>query len=334
MISYHIFLLLLNIVHNYCLKSFQNGHIEQSSRNELFKYINQNPKFQWKAITNQHQFRRNIQSENQFVKSIPVVSHRNLDIKIPRVFDAREYWKNCSRIRRVNDESHCAANWVIATVDSISDRICIRSNGRIDVQLSARDAISCGYGIGCFAGSELDVLTYWMENGIVTGGSYEEKTGCQPFPFPKCSHYITSKYPKCGKETYGFPLCEKICQYGYRNSYENDKFYGEKFYNVEDNAEDIQKEILMNGPVVASISVNVDLLNYTSGVYFPSPKSSNFGWITIRIIGWGYENNTPYWLCVNSWNEQWGDKGLFKVLRGKQAGFIESYVRAAIPKII
>ena len=27
----------------------------------------------------------------------------------------------------------------------------------------------------------------------------------------------------------------------------------------------------------------------------------------IRILGWGVEEGTPYWLVANSWNYDWGD---------------------------
>lgn len=37
----------------------------------------------------------------------------------------------------------------------------------------------------------------------------------------------------------------------------------------------------------------------------------------VKLIGWGTENGTPYWLVMNSWNETWGDKGMFKILRGQ-----------------
>ena len=36
----------------------------------------------------------------------------------------------------------------------------------------------------------------------------------------------------------------------------------------------------------------------------------------IKVIGWGTENGEDYWLCVNSWNDTWGDNGLFKILMG------------------
>ena len=53
----------------------------------------------------------------------------------------------------------------------------------------------------------------------------------------------------------------------------------------------------------------------------------------IKILGWGTENGTPYWLVANSWNYDWGDKGYFKILRGNDECGIESDVVAGIPKI-
>lgn len=44
----------------------------------------------------------------------------------------------------------------------------------------------------------------------------------------------------------------------------------------------------------------------------------------IKIIGWGVENDTPYWLVANSWNTSWGEKGFFKILRGANECGIEN----------
>jgi len=44
------------------------------------------------------------------------------------------------------------------------------------------------------------------------------------------------------------------------------------------------------------------------------------------MVGWGVENNQNYWLVKNSWNEQWGDGGFFKILRGHDECGIEDDV--------
>ena len=55
--------------------------------------------------------------------------------------------------------------------------------------------------------------------------------------------------------------------------------------------------------------------------------------ILLLMIGWGVENGEKYWLCVNSWNDEWGDKGLFKIKRGSNECGIENSVNAGDPKL-
>ena len=62
-------------------------------------------------------------------------------------------------------------------------------------------------------------------------------------------------------------------------------------------------------------SVNEDFLTYKSGVYRHTTGGS-LGGHAIKVIGWGHESGLDYWLCVNSWNDTWGDKGLFKIQMG------------------
>lgn len=52
----------------------------------------------------------------------------------------------------------------------------------------------------------------------------------------------------------------------------------------------------------------------------------------IRILGWGTENDTPYWLIANSWNTDWGNNGFFKILRGENHCGIEGEISSGLPK--
>ena len=29
----------------------------------------------------------------------------------------------------------------------------------------------------------------------------------------------------------------------------------------------------------------------------------------VKMLGWGVEDGTPYWIVANSWNTDWGDNG-------------------------
>merc|ERR1712088_311315 len=98
-----------------------------------------------------------------------------------------------------------------------------------------------------------------------------------------------------------------------------------------ENPKDIMVELMTNGPVEAAFTVFADFPNYKSGVY-QHVSGGALGGHAIRILGWGEENGTPYWLVANSWNYDWGDKGTFKILRGEDHCGIESGCVGSIPR--
>ena len=89
---------------------------------------------------------------------------------------------------------------------------------------------------------------------------------------------------------------------------------------------------MTNGPVEVSFTVYNDFLTYKSGVYHHISGAA-LGGHAVKMIGWGVENNTPYWLLANSWNEGWGDQGFFKIKRGNNECGIEGSVVAGLPKL-
>lgn len=86
----------------------------------------------------------------------------------------------------------------------------------------------------------------------------------------------------------------------------------------------MMNELVTHGPFEVALNVYSDFLVYKNGVY-KHQHGRFLGGHAIRIIGYGQEEDgTKYWLCVNSWNEDWGDKGLFKIQRGRNECNIET----------
>ena len=75
-----------------------------------------------------------------------------------------------------------------------------------------------------------------------------------------------------------------------------------------------------------------DFFSYKSGIYKKtSPFWDYAGGHAVKIIGWGNEAGTNYWIAANSWGPKWGENGFFKIAFG-QCGF-DSDVYACEPQV-
>ncbi|KAL4464660.1 hypothetical protein ABPG74_011221 [Tetrahymena malaccensis] len=256
------------------------------------------------------------------------------DTPIPESFDSREQWPNCASIKQIRDQSTCGSCWAFAATETYTDRICIASNQVLQTSISSEDLLECcglQCGNGCKGGYPSAAWKYMKTRGVSTGGLYGDDSSCKPYVFPPCDHHVQGQYPPCGniKPT---PKCVKQCNPQYtEKTYEQDLHHPSKVYQLPNNVEAIQREIMAHGPVQASFSVAADFLTYSSGVYIRNPQLKYEGGHSVKIIGWGVEGNTPYWLIANSWNEDWGEKGLFRMLRGQNECGIEAQVVAGLP---
>lgn len=156
--------------------------------------------------------------------------------------------------------------------------------------------------------------------------------GCQPYVIAPCEHHVNGTRGPCSAEEGKTPKCVKKCQDSYPVEYKKDKRFGKSSYSVSRNQKQIQTEIMTNGPVEGAFTVYEDLINYKDGVY-QHVTGKVLGGHAIRILGWGVENDTPYWLIANSWNTDWGNNGYFKILRGQDHCGIESEISAGLPVV-
>ena len=84
------------------------------------------------------------------------------------------------------------------------------------------------------------------------------------------------------------------------------------------------------GPINSVYNVYEDFFNYRSGIYrYVSGKL--LGGHSVRVIGWGYENGTDYWLVANSWGTAWGMKGFFKIKIGDKLSKFDENMYSCTP---
>jgi len=106
---------------------------------------------------------------------------------LPQDFDPRTKWPAC--IHPVLNQGQCGSCWAFGTTESFSDRICVATNGSINVVVSPQEVVSCDLtSDGCNGGYEWSSWAFMQINGVksydcypYTSGDGESgscKTGC------------------------------------------------------------------------------------------------------------------------------------------------------------
>jgi len=221
------------------------------------------------------------------------MNYEGLSNDIPAYFNASEQWPGC--VHPIRDQQHCGSCWAFAASESISDRFCIASNGSVDVVLSPQYLVSCNNVLnhGCNGGVPLFSWWFIAREGLLTDAClpYQSGNGTNPVD---CKS-ITS----CAD---GSPLKNYHSKTGTTVTLQN--------------PQSIQQNLMQYGPVEAAFSVYEDFIHYKGGVY-KHTSGSLLGGHAVKIIGWGNEDGTDYWIIANSWNTSWGENGFFRIAFGE-----------------
>ena len=239
------------------------------------------------------------------------------DVEIPASFDVRNKWP--TSIHPIRNQKHCGSCWAFSAAEVLSDRFSIASNGRIQTVLSPEDLVSCDKSnMGCQGGQLAAAWEYMKDTGIVSDAC---------FPYTSGNGTTAECVTKCSDS----------------ESFMKSKHKAKNYYRLA-SVEDIQREILLHGPVQTGFRVYKSFMSYTSGVYqrnwwkFWDPI---MGGHAVKIVGWGTytDEDKPlskpvdYWTVANSWDTTWGEEGYFKIKKGVNMCGIESGVYAGLPDI-
>lgn len=254
------------------------------------------------------------------VKDLPKIQHNESVINsVPSAYDPRVSRKTCTG--PVLDQAFCGSCWAFGATEAISDRLCISKGANATfLQLAPLDITSCDSGIfsgenGCQGGQLGGAWKYAKRTGLVT-----EK--CFPYlkseggPVPTCAPEDQPCLPE--SKFIKTPKCTKQCADG--TDWESDKHKLASVYQVPEGQ--MMAELYNNGPIESAFTVYADFVHYKTGVYSHA-AGDMLGGHAIKIIGYGTESSTDYWLVQNSWTTTWGDGGYFKIKRGTDECGIE-----------
>jgi cathepsin B len=229
--------------------------------------------------------------DNSRFSNVTVYNYEGTVNDIPASFNASVQWPGC--IHPVRDQGQCGSCWAFAASEVLSDRLCIASNGSVNVILSPQYLVSCNDILdhGCNGGTPLFSWWFMDSTGMVTDSclTYQSGNGTNPV---KCKDFT-----QCQD---GTPL---------------KKYYGKSPAQLP-NPTSIQSNLLQYGPVEAAMTVYQDFMYYQGGIY-KHTSGSELGGHAIKITGWGSENGENFWIVANSWGPTWGENGFFRIAWGQ-----------------
>jgi cathepsin F len=207
-------------------------------------------------------------------------------------------WREQGVVSEVKNQGSCGSCWAFSAIGNIESQLAIQTKEK-PISLSEQELVDCDkVDQGCNGGLMEDAFKYLETAGVVseTDYKYSGRDG-------SCS--VTGK-----------KVVAKITGYHYAGTEDETK---------------LKQLLFENGPF--AIAINATPLQFFFwGIFKPwfeflcSPTELNHG---VLLVGYGIEGSTPYWIVKNSWGGSWGEKGYFRIIAGKGACGLNTYVISA-----
>jgi len=205
-------------------------------------------------------------------------------------------WTDKGYVTPVKNQGQCGSCWAFSTTGNIEGQH-FKKTGKL-VSLSEQQLVDCDrkQDQGCNGGLPSNAFQYIEGTGLES----------------------ESDYPYRG--------VDGTCQYS--KSKVAATVSGWK--KISTNETQIAAQVAAVGPL--SIGINAGPMQfYAGGVSCPwkilcNPKQLDHG---VLIVGYGTENGKDYWKIKNSWGSGWGEKGYYRICRGKGACGLNNMVTTA-----
>ena len=195
-------------------------------------------------------------------------------------------WRTHNVVNPVRNQGQCGSCWAFATTANAESVWAIHTGLLYD--LSEQYLVDCATGIGylnmgCHGGNMDSAFKYMINN-----------KQCNETEYPYVSGVTESKgnCHTCNEFTH-FSSC----------------------YDVVPNNQVSLKNAVLKNPVVIGIEADTYYFqSYSSGILTSELCGTTIDH-AVEIVGFGIDNGIKYWTVRNSWGEDWGENGYFRILR-------------------
>nr|ANS70964.1 cathepsin [Lymantria dispar multiple nucleopolyhedrovirus] len=205
-------------------------------------------------------------------------------------------WREQNKVTSIKNQDACGACWAFATLASVESQFAMRHDRFID--LAEQQLIDCdSVDFGCNGG----LLHTAFEEIMRMGGVQTEND----YPF-------AGENKRCTLDRYRPFVVSLVGCYRY----------------IMVNEEKLKDLLRAVGPIPMAIDA-ADIVNYYRGVI---ESCDNHGLNhAVLLVGYGVENNVPYWVFKNTWGNDWGEAGYFRVRQNINAcGMVNDLASTAV----
>jgi hypothetical protein len=195
-------------------------------------------------------------------------------------------WRMYNVVNPVRNQGQCGSCWAFATTANAESVWAIHTGSLYD--LSEQYLVDCATGVeyfnmGCHGGNMDSAFKFMINN-----------KQCNETDYPYVSGVTESKGTchSCNEFTH-FSSC----------------------YDVVSNNQVSLKLAVLKNPVVIGIEADTYYFqSYSSGILTSELCGTTIDH-AVEIVGFGVDNGIKYWSVRNSWGEDWGENGYFRILR-------------------
>lgn len=280
-----------------------------------------------------------------------ILSVKKLSFDVPNDFDGRVTWKDY--FVPIQNQSSCISCWAFASTFCLSSRLAIYTQGKYKYNLSAskliftepmsvkkiKEHLTTGLAID-FSNHPTDVLQC-SEKSLLYSHQFLYRYGTPETSCINDASKIDNVYNN--KQLFGstYDVCpddkKEMISHRAEGYYYVPGAVSKDRKLIEGKEENIRRDIYHYGPCSTAMKVFQDFIDWDGlGIYEWDGRSelsnAHVGHAVV-LVGWGSENGKDYWIVRNSWGEDWGDKGYFKMKRGTNHCEIEENVFVCYPSI-
>ena len=295
---------------------------------------------------------------NQFQNELDKLSfispqETNKKLKIPNTFDGRIIWS--SYLKPILELNDCVSCWAFVSTYVLASRLSIYTLGKYNLTLSpskmiftdkfniekVKSNMNEGKPFDYLLENQKSNINKCRQESLIYAWKYLFISGVPESSCLKNDTIVNNLYTS--KQLFGssYDVCpnqqNEIVHHRINGYYYVPGSISKNKYFPDGNEENIRREIYKWGPVSSSMKIFKDFIDWDgNGIYIWNKKEliedTGIG-LSVVIIGWGLENEIPYWIVQTPWYKNWGDKGSFKILRGVNHCEIEENVIVGFPTL-